>query len=196
MILIKKNIIFLTDLKDIFGNHGPVGLIIGKCLNKKIIFIDTFLISCRVFGRYLESWMLREMKIIAKKKGCKEIYGEYIQTEKNVISKEVLKQHNFKKVDKKKSDKIFKNLKITGELYISSLNNIKFPKAKLFGLTTSAAVMKINYELGYQSVNYNQLTNDEDFRKGCKTCSNYQRLMQAKREKCKCTGMLMDPGKI
>ncbi len=79
---------------------------------------------------------------------------------------------------------------------IFNLSRQKFPKAKLFGLTTSAAVMKINYELGYQSVNYNQLTNDEDFWKGCKTCSNYQRLMQAKREKCKCTGMLMDPGKI
>jgi FkbH-like protein len=128
----KKDIIFLTDLKDIFGNHGPVGLIIGKCLNKKIIFIDTFLISCRVFGRYLESWMLREIKITAKRKGYKEIYGEYIQTEKNVISKEVLKQHNFKKIDKKKSDKIFKDLKITGELYASSINNIKFPKAKLY----------------------------------------------------------------
>ena len=76
--------------------------------------------------------MLREMKIIAKKKGYKEIYGEYIQTEKNVISKEVLKQHNFKNVDKKKSYKIFKNLKITGELYASSINNIKFSKAKLY----------------------------------------------------------------
>ena len=79
---------------------------------------------------------------------------------------------------------------------IFNLSRQKFPKAKLFGLTTSPAVMKINYELGYQSVNYNELTNDEDFWKGCKTCSNYQRLMQAKREKYKCTGMLMDPGKI
>ena len=72
----------------------------------------------------------------------------------------------------------------------------KFPKAKIFGLTTSPAVIKINHELGYQSVNYNQLTDDEDFWKGCKTCSNYPRLMEAKRKKCKCTGMLMDPGKV
>ena len=72
------------------------------------------------------------MKITAKRKGYKEICGEYIRTEKNVISKEVLKQHNFKKVNKKKSDKIFKELKITGELYTSSMNNIKFPKAKLY----------------------------------------------------------------
>ena len=43
---------------------------------------------------------------------------------------------------------------------------------------------------------YNQLTNDEDFWKGCQTCSNYPKLLQAKRKKCKCTGMLMDPGKV
>ena len=42
------------------------------------------------------------------------------------------KKENFKKVNKKKSDKIFKDLKITGELYASSINNIKFPKAKLY----------------------------------------------------------------
>ena len=79
---------------------------------------------------------------------------------------------------------------------IFGVSRQKFPKAKLFGLTTSPAVMKINYELGYQSVNYSQLTSDENFWRGCKTCSNYQLLIKAKRKRCKCTGMLMDPGNI
>lgn len=76
---------------------------------------------------------------------------------------------------------------------IFDVSRQKFPKAKIFGLTTSPAVMKINYELGYQSVNYSQLTNDENFWIGCKSCSNYQLLIKEKRKKCKCTGMLMDP---
>ncbi len=79
---------------------------------------------------------------------------------------------------------------------IFDVSRQKFPKAKIFGLTTSPAVIKINHELGYQSVTYNQLTDDEDFWKGCQTCSNYPQLVQAKRKKCKCTGMLMDPGKV
>ena len=49
--------IFLTSLKDNYGDHGLVGLICLK-INKEYLFIDTFLMSCRAKGRYLEAWML------------------------------------------------------------------------------------------------------------------------------------------
>ena len=78
---------------------------------------------------------------------------------------------------------------------IFKLSRKKFPNAKLFGLTTSPAVMKINHELGYEIVTYNKLTKDETFWAGCKTCSNYETLLNSGRENCKCTGMLMDPNK-
>jgi len=69
----------------------------------------------------------------------------------------------------------------------------KFPKAKIFGITTGLAVMKINYELGYQPVTFSELTSDEAFWNGCKTCNNYDVLMRTNKKMCLCTGMLYDP---
>lgn len=73
------------------------------------------------------------------------------------------------------------------------LTRTKYPEAKLFGLTTSAAVMKINSELGYRPVTFSELTDDEDFWKGCQGCINYPVLMSKDRKMCFCTGMLYDP---
>ena len=68
-----------------------------------------------------------------------------------------------------------------------------FPKAKLFGLTTSLPVMKINSELGYIPVTYGQLTQDEQFWDGCKSCVNYEILKSKNKSNCMCTAMLHDP---
>lgn len=70
-----------------------------------------------------------------------------------------------------------------------------FPNAKLFGLTTSLAVMKINSELGYQPVIYDELTQDEAFWSGCQSCVNYDILMRKDRKNCMCTAMLYDQNK-
>ena len=69
----------------------------------------------------------------------------------------------------------------------------KYPNAKIFGITTGLAVLKINYELGYQPVTFSELTVDEAFWDGCKTCSNYDVLMRTNKKMCLCTGMLYDP---
>lgn len=66
----------------------------------------------------------------------------------------------------------------------------KFPKARIFGITTSLAVMKINSELGYKPVTYSELTQDEEFWKGCQSCPNYDILMRNEKKMCLCTGML------
>lgn len=66
----------------------------------------------------------------------------------------------------------------------------KFPQARIFGITTSLAVMKINSELGYKPVTYSELTQDEEFWKGCQSCPNYDILMRNERKMCLCTGML------
>lgn len=68
-----------------------------------------------------------------------------------------------------------------------------FPGAKLFGLTTSLAVMKINSKLGYRPVTFSELTDDDQFWKGCETCPYYDILIRTKRDDCLCTGMIMDP---
>lgn len=76
---------------------------------------------------------------------------------------------------------------------IFELSRQKFPDAKIFGLTTGLAVMKINSELGYEPVTYSELTQDEAFWAGCKSCVNYEILMSKDRKNCLCTGMLYDP---
>ena len=73
------------------------------------------------------------------------------------------------------------------------LSRQKYPNAKLFGLTTSLAVMKINSELGYRPVTFSELTDDEAFWKGCQSCVNYDILSRTNRKMCLCTGMLYDP---
>lgn len=70
-----------------------------------------------------------------------------------------------------------------------------FPGAKLFGLTTSLPVMKINSELGYVPVTYTELTKDEMFWNGCKSCVNYEILMSKDKANCICTAMQFDPEK-
>jgi hypothetical protein len=76
---------------------------------------------------------------------------------------------------------------------VFQLSRTLYPDAKVFGLTTGLAVMKINSELGYEPVTYSELTQDEAFWAGCKSCINYEILMQKQRKHCLCTAMLFDP---
>ena len=69
----------------------------------------------------------------------------------------------------------------------------KYPEAKIFGITTGLAVLKINSELGFRPVTFSELTSDEAFWNGCKTCKNYDVLMRTEKKMCLCTGMLYDP---
>ncbi|HEX6427021.1 MAG TPA: GNAT family N-acetyltransferase [Niastella sp.] len=76
---------------------------------------------------------------------------------------------------------------------IFDLSRQTFPESKIFGLTTGLAVMKINSDLGYEPVTYSELTQDEAFWAGCKSCVNYDILMSKERKNCLCTAMLYDP---
>ncbi len=73
------------------------------------------------------------------------------------------------------------------------LSRKKYPQSKLFGITTSLPVMKINSDLGYKPVTFSELTQDETFWNGCQSCPNYDILTRNNRKNCLCTGMLYDP---
>ena len=73
------------------------------------------------------------------------------------------------------------------------LSRKKYPDAKIFGITTSLAVMKINSSLGYKPVTFSELTQDEEFWKGCMSCKNFDILTRNERKMCLCTGMLYNP---
>lgn len=74
-----------------------------------------------------------------------------------------------------------------------TLARLRWPKAKIFSLTSGAAVMKMNTELGYVPVTFSQLTDDDAFWKGCEGCINHDILIKKERKFCICTAMLYDP---
>lgn len=77
--------------------------------------------------------------------------------------------------------------------YTFTLARVRWPNAKIFSLTSGDAVMKMNTQLGYVPVSFNQLTDDDAFWKGCEGCCNHDILMAKNRKFCICTGMLYDP---
>ncbi len=74
-----------------------------------------------------------------------------------------------------------------------SLARTRWPHAKIFSLTSGAAVMTMNTQLGYKPVTFAELTSDESFWKGCEGCINVDVLKRTDRKYCICTGMLFDP---
>lgn len=79
--------------------------------------------------------------------------------------------------------------------YTFTLARVRWPKAKIFSLTSGDAVMKMNTQLGYVPVSFNQLTDDDAFWRGCEGCCNHDILVAKNRKFCICTGMLYDPEK-
>ena len=77
--------------------------------------------------------------------------------------------------------------------YTFTLARVRWPKAKIFSLTSGDAVMKMNTQLGYVPVSFNQLTDDDAFWRGCEGCCNHDILEMKQRKFCVCTGMLWDP---
>ncbi len=89
----------------------------------------------------------------------------------------------------------FRNLGLAKKIksFVFDYSLKKYPEAKVFGITTGLAVMKINSELGYKPVPFSELTTDPSFWKGCQTCTNYEILKSKDNKMCLCTGMLYDP---
>lgn len=73
---------------------------------------------------------------------------------------------------------------------IFKLSREKYPAARIFGITTSLPVMKINSDLGYKPVTFSELTQDDEFWAGCQSCPNYDILIRNERVMCLCTAML------
>ncbi len=103
--------------------------------------------------------------------------GKYVANSGLIVSPEFRKEGLAKRIKSK----------------IFELSRSKYPEAKIFGLTTGLAVMKINSELGYEPVTYSELTDDNQFWAGCQSCVNFEILMSKERKNCLCTAMLYDP---
>jgi len=136
---------------------------------------------------YVKQKMLEGKAVIAFEKSSGEwagfcyienwSHGEYVANSGLIVSPAFRKGGLAKAI----KEKIFK------------LSREKYPASKIFGLTTGLAVMKINSDLGYEPVTYSELTQDEAFWAGCKSCVNFDILTTKERKNCICTAMLYDP---
>lgn len=73
---------------------------------------------------------------------------------------------------------------------IFNLSRELYPNARIFGITTSLPVMKINSDLGYKPVTFSELTQDDAFWAGCQSCPNFDILTRNDRRMCLCTAMM------
>ncbi len=98
----KKNndFVFLVKLVDDYGDHGIVSLICLEKIDKDLLFLNTFLMSCRVIGRHLESWILSKIFNIAKKYKFNFLIAEFKNSGKNNIAEKFLKEHKFISISK------------------------------------------------------------------------------------------------
>ena len=157
--------------------------------------LDTIAEAAKVRGtgiakrthEYLTTKMLEAKAVIALSKKDKRFAGfSYIETWGNkqyVTTSGLIVHPDFRGLGLAKR---IKDMTFT-------LARTRWPHAKIFSLTSGAAVMKMNTELGYKPVTFAELTNDEAFWKGCEGCINVDVLHRTDRKYCICTGMLFDP---
>ncbi len=134
---------------------------------------------------YLQRKMVNENSIIAFDDDGKLAGFSYIETyeeEKFVVNSGLIVRPDLR------SSGIGKEIKYA----IFALSRTKFPKSKVFSITTSLAVMRMNTKLGYMPVTFSELTQSDEFWNGCKSCKNYHILMENDRERCICTGLVYD----
>jgi FkbH-like protein len=121
-----QNIVFLTNLEDIYGNHGIISLVIVKKIDNEIAFLDSFLMSCRILGRHLESWIINETIKKCKQRGYKILISEYIPTQKNLMVKNFTSKNGFtNNINNKKILNLFKKNK--KNITFAELKKVKIP---------------------------------------------------------------------
>jgi FkbH-like protein len=83
-----------VQVRDRFGDNGIVGVAMGRTKGK-VLDIDTFLLSCRVIGRTIETAMLERMCEEAKSRSLQYVTGRIIPTAKNVPVRDLFERHGF-----------------------------------------------------------------------------------------------------
>ena len=84
----------VVSVADRFGDNGIVGFMMGY-VEDKVFTIDTFLLSCRVIGRTVETAMLAYLCEVAASTQAAILVGEIVPTEKNLPVRDVFERHGF-----------------------------------------------------------------------------------------------------
>ena len=127
----------LVTLKDKFGDHGIVGLVIVR-VRGTVAVIDSFMLSCRVLGRHLEAWMLEQIRQRLLANGCKWLIGQYIPGERNQMAENFLPSHGMEPISKKSLHNTIdiqeanSLLSSEGTVYCALLSELTIPYLDLF----------------------------------------------------------------
>ena len=176
----------MTDIKVIVADASHVVYADEIC--------EEILISARERGtgiarrtpEYISEKMRAGKAVIAISKEGKFAGFSYIETwgdKQYVANSGLIVAHAFRGI----------GLAMRIKTRIFELSREKYPDAKIFSITTGAAVMKMNYQLGFRPVPFASLTDDPEFWKGCQGCRNYPILEANQQRMCLCTGLLYDP---
>ena len=176
----------MTDIKVIVADASHVVYADEIC--------EEILISARERGtgiarrtpEYISEKMRAGKAVIAISKEGKFAGFSYIETwgdKQYVANSGLIVAHAFRGI----------GLAMRIKTRIFELSREKYPDAKIFSITTGAAVMKMNYQLGFRPVPFAFLTDDPEFWKGCQVCRNYPILEANQQRMCLCTGLLYDP---
>ena len=98
---IKNDSNYITQyfmLKDKFGEHGLISLAYMKKRNDDTLFIENWLMSCRVLKRGMEEFVINRLVSLAKENGYKTILGEYIKTQKNSMVESIYEKLGFSSI--------------------------------------------------------------------------------------------------
>ncbi len=136
----QNDLAYIVQLVDQYGDHGKIALVIMDILNGEVAFLNTFLMSCRVLGRYLEAWILNQIIIILKNKGIRYLLAEFIPSGKNDVAEKFLLENGLNLCDENSElMKMFKNYKDNqsedlpqGTLYFADIHNIIIPNLDVF----------------------------------------------------------------
>lgn len=91
-----KHLGFCCDLRDRFGQHGIISVVILERRPDQL-FIDTWLMSCRVLKKSVEQFVFEKIVDVAKSEGVSKIAAEYRPTSKNKMVAELYSQLGFDK---------------------------------------------------------------------------------------------------
>lgn len=120
----KSDIVYMFEVWDKFGNNGITAVVVVKIADKP--YIDSFIISCRIMGKYIENYILNYVEQDLKNKGYNTLEADYYKTAKNKPVENFYDNLGYKLINKDETHKrYYINLSETHnrEFYVDSEKN-------------------------------------------------------------------------
>ena len=94
-----KYLTLYFTLRDRFGDHGLISIVILEKLDTDTLFMYNWLMSCRVLKRGMEEFIVNSVMETAKEHGFKRVIGEYRRTAKNAMVEDIYVKMGFTRLE-------------------------------------------------------------------------------------------------